>query len=271
MNWFLWLFNKFYKNIIILLNLCSFDDFYIYKYLFNYCCEAPNNVSTIINDKKNKFIKIYLSNFIIWIDSFRIFPVSLNDLCKNFGVEGKISKYNIEFNNLTLFNNPKLLKEFIDYSIQDSISLYKALEVAQKIYILNYNVDITTVYSTSTLSLKIYRANFQKVNIPTLKNSVDHFIRKGYFGGGTDYYNLYIKNGKYYDVNSLYPLAMCKDMPFELIKYHNNMSNINLSDFFGFILVQVYCPKNILKPILPYKHEGKTIYPTGHWIGVYFS
>jgi hypothetical protein len=47
-------------------------------------------------------------------------------------VDGKISKYNIEYNNLTLFNNPKLLKEFIDYSIQDSVSLYKALEIAHK-------------------------------------------------------------------------------------------------------------------------------------------
>lgn len=30
---------------------------------------------------------------IIFLDSFRIFPVSLNELCEVFGVEGKISKY----------------------------------------------------------------------------------------------------------------------------------------------------------------------------------
>ena len=186
-------------------------------------------------------------------------------------MEGKISKYNPEFNNLQLFNKSELLKEFINYLIQDSVSLYKALEIAQQIYIYDYNVDITTIYSTSTLSLKIYRANYQKLYIPTLKNSVDNFIRKGYFGGGTDYYKLHITNGKSYDINSLYPFAMSKPMPFEIIKYQNNMSHINLSDFFGFILVQVYCPKNILKPMLPYKHEGKTIFPTGYWIGVYFS
>jgi hypothetical protein len=49
------------------------------------------------------------------------------------------------------------------------------------------------------------------------------------------------------------------------------MSHIKLSDFFGFILIQVYSPESQLKPILLYKHEGRTIYPTGHWIGVYFS
>jgi hypothetical protein len=49
----------------------------------------------------------------------------------------------------------------------------------------------------------------------------DHFIRKGYFGGGTDYYKQYITNAKYYDINSLYPAvaAMSKPMPYEFIQY----------------------------------------------------
>ena len=186
-------------------------------------------------------------------------------------MEGKLSKYNIEFNNLKLFNNPNLLKEFINYAIQDSIALYQALETAHKIYINNYNVDITTIYSTSTLSLKIFRTNFQDTNIPTLNGNTDHFIRKGYFGGGTDYYKQYITNAKYYDINSLYPFAMSKPMPYEIIQFHHNMNHIKLEDFFGFCLAEVYCPNSMLRPILPYKHEGQTIYPTGHWIGVYFS
>jgi hypothetical protein len=195
----------------------------------------------------------------------------LNDLCKNFGVEGKLSKYNPKFNNLNLFDNPDLLKEFINYSMQDSISLYNVLEQAQSFYIINYHVDITTIYSTSTLSLKIYRSNFQDTNIPTLKGNIDNFIRKGYFGGATDYYKAYIEKGKYYDVNSLYPYAMSNPMPLEIIKYYNDMSSINLENFFGYVLAQIYCPKNMIRPVLPYKYKGKTIYPTGIWIGVYFS
>ena len=46
----------------------------------------------------------------------------------------------------------------------------------------------------------------------------DSFIRKGYFGGATDYYQLKAENIHYYDVNSLYPFAKCKPMPFKLIR-----------------------------------------------------
>jgi hypothetical protein len=98
----------------------------------------------------------------------------------------------------------------------------------------------------------------------TLSSKTDQFIRKGYFGGGTDYYKQYITNAKYYDINSLYPTAMSKPMPNEIIKYYDNMNNIKLNDFFGFCLAEIYCPKNMLRPLLPYRYEGKTIYPTGY-------
>jgi hypothetical protein len=169
-----------------------------------------------------------------------------------------------------LFNKPDLLDKFKEYSIQDSVCLYKALEYAQQIYILDHGVDITTIYSTSTLSLKIFRTNFLEVNIPTIKGNVDNFIRKGYFGGGTDYYKAHEFNLHYYDVNSLYPYAMSNPMPFEIVKFYHNMRFIKLENFFGFCLAQIYCPKNI-RPVLPYRYEGKTIHPTGSWIGVYFS
>lgn len=79
--------------------------------------------------------------------------------------------------------------------------------------------------------------------------------------------------GYYYDVNSLYPFCMLKPIPFEMIKHHKNMDNINLENFFGFIKCEVQCPVNILKPLLPYKepNTGKTLYPVGNWIGNYFS
>jgi len=75
-----------------------------------------------------------------------------------------------------------------------------------------------------------------------------------------------------YDVNSLYPHAMKNPMPYKIIKHHKDMSNIiKLEDFFGFCLAEVTTPKNIDMCLLPYKHQGKTIFPKGTWLGVYFS
>jgi len=164
-----------------------------------------------------------------------------------------------------------LLNEFKNYSLQDSIGLFKALKIAQNLYFDNYHVDITKILSTATLSLKIFRANFLEHNIPVLHESHDEFVRKGYFGGGTDIYKALAKNLHYYDINSLYPYAMKKPMPFEFIKYYNNMIGINLMNFFGFCEVEVNCPKDMKRPVLPVKYKGKTIYPTGTWQGVYFS
>lgn len=269
--------NSYLFNNIFVHNLGSFDGLFLYKALSNYS-NKPEMVSTIIDDS-NKFIQISLNlslknkklSNINWKDSYRLFSVSLNDLCSVFKVDGKTSKYDPRFNNLDLFDNPELLKEFKAYSLQDALALYQALEKAQEIYLRDFSVDIVKSLSSSSLSLKIFRTLFLKTDIPILKGTEDSFIRKGYFGGATDYYKAYAENLQYDDVNSLYPYAMLKPMPHKLIKFHKTMNNINLNDFFGFCLAEVETPKNILKPLLPYKHKGKTIFPTGTWIGVYFS
>ena len=206
-----------------------------------------------------------------WKDSYRIYPVSLDDLCKTFNAEGKLSKYDIKFNDLDLFNNLELLEKFKEYSLQDSVCLLNALINAQDLYFKDHNVDPASILSNSTLSLKIFRSKYLKVDIPILKGWTDSFIRKGYFGGATDYYKAYGENINYYDVNSLYPNAMKRSMPYELINDYIDMSNIKLDDFFGFCLAEIETPKDILRPLLPYKYQGKTIFPRGKWIGIYFS
>jgi len=55
---------------------------------------------------------------------------------------------------------------------------------AQRIYLDEYQQDITQVLSTSSISMKIFRKHFiGDVEIPILKHSEDQFIRKSYFGG----------------------------------------------------------------------------------------
>jgi DNA polymerase type B, organellar and viral len=253
-------------------NLGGFDGIFIYKYLIKWFSKDCIS-STIDND--NKFITINLNlenRSITWLDSYRIFPVSLNDLCKVFEVEGKLSSYSEEYNNLNIFyGNKTLLLQFINYAKQDSICLFNALMNAQSHYLNNYSVDIVNVVSTSNLSLVIFRYHFLKVNIPILKSNVDQFIRTSYFGGATDYYKAYGENLKYYDVNSLYPFVMKNSIPFEIIKYHHEMNNILLDSMFGFFLAEITPPETIKHPLLPYKYNGETIYPVGQFKGVYFS
>ena len=101
----------------------------------------------------------------------------------------------------------------------------------------------------------------------------DTFVRNSYFGGAVDCYKCYGKDLYYYDVNSLYPFAMLKPMPFNLIASYNgeNCKNINLNTFFGFLHLDIECPDSISKPILPFKYKGKTIFPCGIWTSTYFS
>ena len=61
----------------------------------------------------------------------------------------------------------------------------------------DYNVDIVSILSTSSLGLKIFRTNFLNVNIPILSKKNDSFIRDAYYGGATDYYLAKAKDLKY--------------------------------------------------------------------------
>jgi hypothetical protein len=79
---------------------------------------------------------------------------------------------------------------------------------------------------------------------------------------------------KIYDVNSLYPFVMLKDMPLNIETKHKDMSNIKLEDFFGFCEAEITSPSaadNIINPLIPYKFNDKTIFPKGIFKGSYFS
>ena len=66
---------------------------------------------------------------------------------------------------------------------------------------------------------------------------------------------------------------MLNDMP--LIPLNNGprrgVKVNSLDEFQGFIKVKVSLPAGIERPLLPVKYEGKTIFPTGQWVGTYFS
>jgi hypothetical protein len=263
---------NFGKITIFTHNLGSFDGYFIFKGLLNLPDVDIDGVNSII-DNRNKFISIdfkWRNINLTFKDSMRIFPVSLNDLCEIFGVTGKLDKYNPLFNKISLFENDMLLNQFIEYSKRDSLCLLKALLEAQDIYIREHNIDLSSIWSSSTLAMKIFRQRFLKTVIPTLTNKLDKLIRLAYIGGSTDYYLKYGENLKHYDVNSLYPKAMCNPMPIKFLGAKQGV-DCRLEDIFGFVEARITTPNNLEVPLLPFKLNNETIHPLGSWIGLYFS
>jgi hypothetical protein len=79
--------------------------------------------------------------------------------------EGKSHDYNPDFNNINLFNKPNLLRDFIKYSIQDSIALLNCIIKAQIHYIDKYQVDIGGVFYPTGKWVGIYFSELLKLAV----------------------------------------------------------------------------------------------------------
>ena len=120
--------------------------------------------------------------------------------------------------------------------------------------------------------MAVYRTNFyDPITLPlaNITESIDMDIRKSYYGGIVDVYKPQLKDGYYYDVNSLYSYAMTMDMPIGLPAYIKG--DINLDTFYGFQYVKVTSPNDMKIPFLPRKIEGKQLVALGCWEGWYYS
>ena len=215
----------------------------IFKFIHNYLLKHfDHNLIEVIQDKNNNYIYIKIFS-IKFINSHRIFPFTELELIDLF--KGK--------------------------------DLYDALLNAQSIYFNKFGLDITTIVSTGSLAFKLFRINFLlKYNsIPILSKELDSVIRKSYFGGGVHVFKLnqIIKNVFHYDINSLYPFAMLKPMPFKFIKSFvpdNNNWRLN-NKFFGFCKVEITIKDNCNKVLLPHRIDDKIVHISGTFIETYFS
>jgi DNA polymerase type B, organellar and viral len=196
---------------------------YIYDYLLNH---FDHNLIEIIQDKNNNFIYIKIFN-IKFINSHRIFPINELELIDLF--KGK--------------------------------DLYESLYKAQSYYFERFHLDITTIVSTGNLAFKLFRINFlnKNMSIPILDKTLSLNIRQSYFGGAVHVFKSIAKRVFYYDVNSLYPFAMLRAMPFKFIKsYIPDNNNWRLNDkIFGFIKVEVTISNRCKKILLPRKLEDQ--------------
>ena len=105
----------------------------------------------------------------------------------------------------------------------------------------------------------------------------------GYFGGRVEPWMYYTNVNQTtlpskiskIDVVSLYPSVMVENyypagLPVRFIGAEE-VKQITLNNVFGFVQCQVYVPSSELYPILPHQHEGKLMFPTGIFTGVFTS
>ena len=145
----------------------------------------------------------------------------------------------------------------------------------------NFPINPLGLLSAPGTAFKILRTvQLPLLNKDLIKNydlsrSLDPKFRGAYCGGIVDVYRPHLvdQTGYYYDVNSLYPTAMCKPMPVG-IPTPRNLTNLD-PNFFGYLEATVKAP-NPNTPggyigILPIKVGGRLVCPGGKFSGFFFS
>jgi hypothetical protein len=134
-------------------------------------------------------------------------------------------------NNKGILNNWSLKNETLRYCMNDCISLYQVL-IKFNEYIFNkFKINVHKTPTLPSLTFTIFRSNFlSQLNkkgyfIPLILDKMYKDLKVSYTGGSTD---MFIpqsnKNSKVYcyDVNSLYPTSMAKDMLMPVVSKNKN-------------------------------------------------
>lgn len=276
------------NNKFLLCSVYDGEKFYIFKkksdvqkFLFDLknCFIASTNLGfdfngIFFNSEYFKYFKFIMSksrivaiintvNNAYFIDTLNFAPFSVDRLGKILGIK-KIIKP--KFLGKKPLNNDEW-NELIEYNKRDTEISFKFIFEFQK-FLNSINAELKL--TISSISLDIFRRNFLNYNINHEKTFLNDKIFMAYYGGRTEaFYRGSFKNAYMFDINSLYPSVMLNEFPIpETAKFKSN-SNINYLEFEGVSYVNVAAPKNLFYPLLPYRFNGKLIFPVGSFSGVY--
>jgi hypothetical protein len=270
------------KVLVYFHNFSKFDSFFILDYIADQSNILKYKIISSI-ERDNVLYELVLETetgaIIVFHDSFLIMSESLKDLSIDF----KLGHEKLNFTNLNLtledFDNlnDKNIFKIESHLKTDLLILYEAMSMFNKIILSNFNVNIDSHVSISSIALEIFKLKYYNddyENIIGKLNKVDEaFIRESFIGGLSEVYAPEIvSDGYYYDAVSLYPSIYASwDLPVGKPKRVEGKT-INLDTFYGFLKVNVYCPDNIKRPILPVKDSnGNLLTPTGKFSGIYYS
>ena len=163
-----------------------------------------------------------------------------------------------------------LQKETLEYCISDVVLLKEALNVYRTNAMqFNNGLDPLLHPTIASYCMKVYRVNHLKDSktVGVLTQKEYDFIRRSFFGGRTEVFTCYKKwdrkddpkkYGRYLDFQSLYPYVQYyKDMPVGLPTWSDTF---DFENDFGFVEVDIECPKDLYLPVLPEKKQGKLVF-----------
>ena len=269
-------------------NFSGFDSYFIINSLAGFGLK-----SRILKvDSNIYFVRVmYKRRVIEFRCSLLLLKSGLNECAQSFGVNERKIPFNHDWVQLDRldFEGPtpegfmesgvfNFKKYVMKYCLNDCIVLFKVLEVfANKIREFDMSLGIRS-YSIPGLAYKVFKTRFLNVNTLvnlSLNKNINDFIREGYYGGRTEVFMAYIggNRGYYYDVKGMYAQAMSKSLtcgePERMTKFTNTWLSSEMLK--GFYKVFVSAPEMAI-PVLPFRsQEGKLIFPTGDWVGTYYS
>ena len=200
-----------------------------------------------------------------FIDTYNYAKMSVKSLGKIIGVEKMDSPSFIG-------QHPKNKDEWdylIEYNIRDSevsarfiMFLFKSFEE------LGATPKLTIASTSMNLLKSKYLGDERYFGLP--KAWLEDMLH-AYYGGRTEVFGRgLVYSGKAYDYNSLYPsICVTAQFPDPNFTRVNEMNTTHyIKKYEGCALVDVECPP-MQYPLLPFRYEGKTIFPTGTFQGWY--
>ena len=203
-------------------------------------------------------------SFVNFFDTLNIFPASVKKLGKLIGIEkmehpscfGKIPQ------------NEKEEEELIKYCMNDSKISCEFINQIVIPFIDKYGIGLKI--TVGSLALTDLRTNHLPAPIHLETEEKRQLAFKSYYGGRTETF----KRGSFqnvycFDINSLYPSVMLGHFP-NPNKSHlyekGDMYGINKYEGLSYVTVEV---PDMYMPPLPYRQDGKLLFPTGTFSGYY--
>ena len=220
---------------------------------------------------------------VMFRDSYRVLPQSLEKLCKEFKVAHQkltelVSHDEINLSNWQLMRHKFPLDRYLEH---DCKGLLEVLLMFSKDVKDQYELDLFRCYTGATLSKRVF---FQQYYSPDttpiyhLPTHMDQFIRQSYLGGRVELFAI----GKlppdhryyYYDFTSLYPWAGTKPIPYGLpermetdafrgafVAMRGDGEEFLKPGFHGFVRVQVVTTDATVLPLHGYRYQDKLVFP----------